>query len=270
MKSQYALTGAGLLLAMAGPCGNQGTEAPAPEGERVALSAQPPAPAPAPSASAAPVALAPEGTPKARQQTPTTRTYMLSHYADTVALRRAIVVGKLAEAQAAAAAVAADSWTPKLRGDYRPHVSAVRDAARAIQSAPNLQQAAQGLGTLAAACAACHVQVGGPAQLAAPDEPSEPRDPGMVAHAVATDRAWAGLVLPSDASWSSAMELLLQAPSLDSDVADVAVAARHLRSLAQQGQHADGDQRGQTFANLLLTCAGCHERLGVTVAAPSR
>lgn len=267
MKSRYALSGAGLLLAMAGPCGERGAAPSAPEAERATLNASQPANGPAvPGAapSAAPKAL--ESPPQARQQTPTTRAYMLTHYADTGALRRGLVAGKLADAQAAAAAVAADGWTPRLRGDYQPHLAAVREAARAIQQAPNSQQAARGLATLAGACATCHVKFAGPRGLTAPEQLSEAQDPTMVAHAVGVDRAWEGLILPSDPSWSSGMELLLDAPSLDSDVADVSAAARHLRTLAQRGRTADGEQRGEIFANLLLTCAGCHERLGVSAA----
>jgi cytochrome c553 len=195
---------------------------------------------------------------------------MLSHYADTVALRRGIVAGKLAEAQAAAAAVAADGWTPRLRGDYQPHVTAVRESARAAQKAPNLQQAARELGELAKECASCHVKFGGPGSPVAPEQLSAADDATMVAHAVGTDRAWEGLVLPSDYSWASGMQLLLDAPSLNSDVADVAAAARQLRSLAEKGRSADGDQRAEVFANILLTCSGCHERLGVAVRGPSR
>jgi cytochrome c553 len=195
---------------------------------------------------------------------------MLTHYADTVALRRGLVAGKLAEAQAAAAAVAADAWTPKLRGDYQPHVAAVRKAARAIQDAASLQQAARGLGTVAEACAACHVKFGGPGSPVAPEQLNEARDLTMVAHAVGTDRAWEGLILPSDPSWSSGMELLLDAPSLDSDVADISAAAGHLRALAQQGRSGEAAQRGEVFAKILLTCAGCHERVGVNVPSSAR
>lgn len=208
--------------------------------------------------------------PRVRQQTPTTRTYMLTHYADTVALRRALVAGKLADAQAAAARVAADPWTPNLRGDYQPHVSAVRAAASAVQKATSLEQAARGLTHLGTECATCHVKLAGISAAAPSEQPSEALDPTMVAHAVGTERAWLGLILPSDASWASGMELLLDAPALDSDVTDVAAAARHLRGLAQRGRSADGEQRSEVLASILLTCAGCHERLGVSVGATGR
>jgi cytochrome c556 len=197
------------------------------------------------------------------QQTVTTRHYMLTHYTDTVGMRRALVAGKLAGYRAAASAVASDAWTPQLRGDYQPHIDAVRAAAHAGETASSAVAAAAALGKLGEACAACHLKFGGPGSPVAPEQLTEGTDPSMVAHAAATDRLWEGLILPSDSSWSSGMEVLLDAPRLDSDVADVSAAARHLSALARQGKSADVAQRGQIFASVLTTCAGCHERLGV-------
>jgi cytochrome c556 len=190
---------------------------------------------------------------------------MLTHYADTVGMRRALVTGKSDDYKAAAAAVANDGWTPRLRGDYQPYVEAVRSAARSGVTTSSVVSAAAVLGKLGEACASCHVKFGGPGSPVAPEQLTESADPSMVAHAVATDRLWEGLILPSDTSWSSGMEVLLDAPKLDSDVADVSAAARHLRDLARQGKSADVAQRGQIFASVITTCAGCHERLGIAV-----
>ena len=128
---------------------------------------------------------------------------MLTHYADTVGMRRALIAGKLADFRAAAGAVAGDEWTPRLRGDYRPYVDAVRNMARSAMTAPSPVAAASALGKLGEACAACHVRFGGPKTPVAPEQVNEAADPTMVAHAIATDRLWEGLVLPSDPSWSS-------------------------------------------------------------------
>jgi cytochrome c553 len=190
---------------------------------------------------------------------------MLTHYADTVGMRRALVAGKIADYHSAAAAVANDAWTPRVRGDYRPYVEAVRAAAHSGETASSAVSAAAVLGKIGEACAACHVKFGGPGSPVAPEQLAEGTDPSMVAHAVATDRLWDGLIWPSDGSWSSGIEVLLDAPKLDSDVADVAAAARHLRDLARQGKSAELAQRGQIFASVLTTCAGCHERLGVAL-----
>ncbi len=75
----------------------------------------------------------------------------------------------------------------------------------------------------------------------------------MLDHAVASDRLWAGLILPSDESWASALQLLLQAPGSADPSAEISAAARQLGELARRGQRAEPDQRGRVFADVLLT-----------------
>jgi len=266
-----AWAGIWLLAGVGGPCREP---APTPEPETASAGATvqsgsvPTAStsaASAPAASAAAPGARVEPTPQVQKQTPTTRRYMLTHYTDSVAMRRALVTGKLEDFRSAAGAVAKDEWTPRLRGEYRTHVDAVRAWARSAQKAPSVGSAARELGKLGQACASCHLKFGGPGSPVAPVPLSEGADPSMVAHAAATDRLWEGLTFPSDASWSSGMDVLMDAPKLDSDVADVAAAAQHLRELARNGRSAALEQRGAVFANVLTTCAGCHERLGVSV-----
>ena len=241
----YAGASFWLLAGLIGPCDAPPPAAPA--AEKKELVAATPAPARPP------------------QQTQSPRHYMLTHYADTVNMRKALVAGRLGDYHGVAAAVAKDAWTPRLRGDYRPYVDAVRAAAHSGETAPSSVRAAAELGKIGEACAACHVKFGGPGSPVAPEQLAEGSEPSMVAHAAATDRLWEGLVLPSDLSWSSGMEVLLDAPKLDSDVPDVAAAARHLRDLARQGKSAEVAQRAQIFASVITTCAGCHERVGVAL-----
>jgi hypothetical protein len=270
----HAWAGIWLFAGVVGPCAEH-APTPEPASEQKAASAGVAVPGSA-SAAATPAASAPGAamaapaaagglTPHAKQQTPTTRSYMLTHYADTVGMRRALVSGKLADFRVAAAAVAKDEWTPRLRGDYHPYLDAVRAAASTAQKAPSVVAGAAAIGKLGEACASCHLKFGGPGSPVAPEPMAEGVDPSMIAHAAATDRLWEGLVWPSDTSWSSGMDVLLDAPKLDSDVADVAQAAHHLRELARKGKSAEVDQRGQIFASVLTTCAGCHERLSVSV-----
>jgi cytochrome c556 len=218
--------------------------------------------APAVQAAAAPAAV------PTKQSTPTTRSYMRGHFLDTARMREAIVMGKLAELQAAAAAVASDPWTPKLREDYRPYVNTMRAAARSAQTAESVVSGATALGKLGDACASCHLKFGGPGSPIAPLPMAEDADPGMVAHALATERLWEGLILPSDTSWLGGARVLREAPKLDSDVSEVAAAARHLSDLAQTATSATAAERSKVFGNILLTCNACHERLGIRVATP--
>src|SRR3954470_15785754 len=125
----YAGAGVWLLAGWIGPCNEPSPPVHAAEQTASAPVAAAPAATAKSAAPSAGVTVANPAAPAPRQ-TATTRHYMLTHYADTVGMRRALVAGKVADYQAAAAAVANDAWTPRLRGDYRPYLDAVREAAR--------------------------------------------------------------------------------------------------------------------------------------------
>jgi hypothetical protein len=125
--------------------------------------------------------------------------------------------------------------------------------------------AAEALGALGDVCGSCHLASAAPQPPIAPDEPSEASNPRMLAHAIAADRLWAGLTLPSDASWARGVQLLLDDPALAAPSAEVSAAARLLTDLARQAQTADPERRARVFADVLVTCSGCHERLGVVL-----
>jgi hypothetical protein len=189
---------------------------------------------------------------------------MLSHYSDAAAMRQAVIAGQLEAYQVAAAAMAADEWPPSAAAEQRELARRARDRAAAAQTAPSLIAAAQALGSLADSCASCHLASGALQIPIAPEEPSKASSPHMLAHAVASDRLWAGLTLPSDESWASGVQLLLEDPGLaPSD--EVSAAAHHLKELARTGSRAEADERGRVFADVLSSCAGCHERLGVVL-----
>src|SRR5690606_16385504 len=140
----------------------------------------------------------------------------------------------------------------------------VRSRAADAESARSLPAAARALGALGEVCAACHVASGALQPPLAPEAPSAASDPSMLAHAVASERLWAGLTLPSDESWASGVQLLLDDPGL-APSAEVASAARLLKELARRGARAEPGGRGDVFADVLATCSGCHERLGVVL-----
>jgi hypothetical protein len=214
--------------------------------------------------SAASAAAQPASAESVRERT--THGQMLSHYGDTAAMRKALVAGKLADYQAAAAALARDEWSPSAKTDAPAFVERTRAAAAAAEAAPSLFAAAAALSALADGCASCHLASDAREFPLAPEEPSEAENPRMLAHAIASDRLWAGLVLPSDESWVSGSKLLMQAPALDAPSAEVSAAARQLSELARRAEVAELEQRGPIFRDVMLTCSGCHERLGIVPA----
>jgi hypothetical protein len=193
---------------------------------------------------------------------------MRGHYDDSVRMRQAIVAGKLDDFQRVAAHVAEDDWSPRLRPGYVPFVSAMRDVASHAEHTTSLVTAAMDLGKLGDSCAACHLKFGGPSGPIEPTPVAENTDPTMFDHAFATDLLWDGLILPSDSSWSMGASIIIEAPPLASDAPEVATAAEHLRALARDAVVAEAPQRSQMFGSMLLTCAACHERVGITIESP--
>jgi hypothetical protein len=187
---------------------------------------------------------------------------MKGHFAEAEDMRRALIGGRLAELNAAAAGLASDEWSPNLRPTWQAHVTDVRAAARAIKVAPSLAEGAEALGALGSACASCHRSVGGPASTGPIKVPEKNDERPMLEHAQAETWLWEGLAFPSDNAWLSGARALRAAPGLGSDVEEVGAAARHLEGLAGRAEAAT-ETRPQIYGEILVTCAKCHEFVGV-------
>lgn len=195
-----------------------------------------------------------------QQQTPTTQTFMREHASEAQEMRWAVIAGRFDQLHRAAATVASDAWSPHLRPDYLPHVSAVRKAAGLALDARSMGEAGSALGELGAACASCHADKGGPPQPAAAE--TLPRGVGgMATHAAAERALWEGLLTPSPARWKTGADSLAEAPELASDVEEISALAGQVRDLA--GQAAAGPPRGDVYGKIMATCAACHRRLDV-------
>ena len=207
----------------------------------------------------------PVATSQGKQQTATTKTYMKEHFAEADAMRRAAIGGRLTELKGAATGLSGDDWSPRLRPTWQAHVTDVRAAARAVNTATTLDQGAAALASLGSACASCHRTVGGPAPVSAITVPAKSDERPMLEHVGAEDLLWRGLTFPSDSSWIAGARALRNAPALGSDVAQVAAVARRLQSLAQRAEFAT-ETREQLYGEILRTCANCHEKAGVKTA----
>jgi hypothetical protein len=246
-----AWAGAGLLASAIGACTNpyepvaKGPASIQPEtrAQSVTLSSPPAASPPVTKAAAA-------------------RKYMLTHFAQSEDMRRAMIGGDLTALHSAAEGVAKDEWTPNSRADWRPHVLAIRSAARAAQTALSLESAASAFADLGMACASCHRITGGPGSVRFPT-PLAGGAGLMVAHESATERLWHGLVAPSDAAWLEGADELIAAPELASDVKEIATRADRVRDLARRSKTVAAGDRARLLGDLLLTCANCHQQVGV-------
>jgi hypothetical protein len=198
--------------------------------------------------------------PGGAQQTKTAKSYMRQHTAEADEMRRAARLGQLDGIRSAAAKIASDAWTPNLRPDFRPHVDAVRAAARLASEATSLELATTALGQLGAACASCHQDFGGPP--APPGATAAHGDELMSAHAAAEEALWMGLTFPSEGSWMRGARGLVAAPALDSDVTEISMLAHRVSDLGHDALEARGP-RAEVYGKILATCSTCHTRLGV-------
>jgi cytochrome c556 len=234
-----------LFITTLGPCSE-----PPPASSEVATEKKPLAPQPA----VEPARELP------KQQTQTAQAFMKDHAREASDLRRGVIAGRFDLIHRVSAVMADDAWSSNLRPDYLPQISAVRHAAKAALDARSMPAAGAALGELGAACAACHLEHGGPPQPAN----REPLTNGvgtMAMHAAAEQALWEGLFTPSEASWKRGAERLTAAPELSSDVEDVAALGRQLRDLAQAA--AASPARGDLYGSIMATCSTCHRRLSI-------
>jgi mono/diheme cytochrome c family protein len=190
---------------------------------------------------------------------------MREHASEALDLRRAVIAGRFDLVHRVAARIASDDWSPRLRPDYLPYVTALRAAAGSALDARSMQDAGAALGALGNACAACHTVHGGPPQPV----PVDPLSSGvgkMALHAAAEQALWEGLFTPSEASWLRGAQRLATAPELASDVTEVSALAGQVSDLALEATRSGPG--GQIYGRIIATCATCHRRLSIEPEEP--
>lgn len=188
------------------------------------------------------------------------RYHMRQHFNDLRTIERMLVAGKLDDARALAYMLARPS-------SAMPQGSEAHDvavAAGGLISARTLEEAAYAEVRVAAACAQCHVATqSGPVfrtpSKAPPDRPTVPAQ--MARHQWAADRLWEGLVGASDEHWRAGLYVLATSPLQHVESGSPAI-AKHLQRLARlaldRRPKPTLEERQDIYAELLITCAGCH------------
>jgi len=150
-------------------------------------------------------------------------------------------------------------------GPWATHSALVRDRAAALARATTVAEACAREAKLAAACAACHVEVGVAPEFKThpappPDEPTV--EARMLRHRWAADRMWEGIIGGVDDPWRAGLDVLA-VRSLDwtaiapgrvehaKRLQRLAVNARVNRMLGLEG-------RATAYGEMLATCAACH------------
>jgi cytochrome c553 len=99
----------------------------------------------------------------------------------------------------------------------------------------------------------------------------------MLQHFWGADRMWDGLIAPSDTSWRAGAQALADPAAYEpllgaagTRQGDAQTLAASLRALgARASGAASQDEREAVYGEVLATCTGCHQLLGVTIR-PSR
>ncbi|HEU4611075.1 MAG TPA: hypothetical protein VFS15_03315 [Kofleriaceae bacterium] len=181
--------------------------------------------------------------------------HMRQRFSDLRTIERMLVAGKLDDARALAYML------------VRPIASAPKSreldlATGALGNARTLAQAIHAEVRIATACAHCHVATQNvpvfpiPPQ-APPDHPDIAAQ--MARHQWAADRLWEGVVGASDEHWQAGLYVIATSPlRAIGDHKDLAVRLQQIARQALDQPASTLDARADTYARLLLTCAGCH------------
>ena len=198
---------------------------------------------------------------------------MSAHDAEAEAMRTALVRGDVRGVNEAATKLRErlplDALPPDARYDELP----LRDAVARAVSSPDLHAAASAAADVAAACGGCHEKRGVrfPQPVAARPDPSlKGVHAAMARHHWAANRMWDGLLLPSQAAFVEAAEVMgpgdlapagsTVGSALPSLTVELEVRVHDLVALAARTE--DPAARARATAGLLETCGVCHGAMG--------
>lgn len=195
------------------------------------------------------------------------RKKMDRHFNDAQVMRRALTAGDVKTMATVAGHLANDRWPDAPSGSWEPHLGKLRSAARRAQAANTVAEGAVALAGVGIACASCHLALGPRRQGMATSPPVGSSEPSMLSHQAAVDDLWEGLSAPSAVAWQRGARALAGDALVGSTTKDTELAAQQLRGIARQGVQASRGQYAKLMVEALSTCARCHEKHGLEVAA---
>ena len=187
---------------------------------------------------------------------------MERHFEEADAMRTAAVRGEVETVREVATAFAArvsEATYPQPWGPSVERLEAVLARASAVDEA---RRSADLVAEVGAACGSCHADNDVPVAVDWPSEPSP--EHRMDTFAYATELLWLGLVVPSEPAWDRGAEAYHAALSCE-DFESVSLGPYHVSlcsSVKATGASVvsaeDTAGRQRAFADVLMTCAGCH------------
>jgi hypothetical protein len=244
---------AALLCALSVGCGGGSTESPAAE--------------------TAPKPAAEPARPRDFRSKPTPAQHMQANFWVAVELRDAVVDGDLDKARQLGTWLAGQDLRGTLPAQWAPWVKDMQASGAEVAAAPDLESAAQAVGSLGVSCGGCHWNFG----VSGPTAPGDGEDQGfapegpedlttrMLRHQWAADELWYGLTIPSDEAWKAGAHVLIESPFAPPEQNDQPISpelARGIETMREFGtmaRHTDVmSDRARVYGNLLASCASCH------------
>lgn len=189
---------------------------------------------------------------------------MRAHFKDALLIRKAIISGKSEDAANPATVLALIETLDDLPPGWRPFVERMQADARHIRDSTSAAQAAAATADLGVACGLCHQKLGGPKVSSEPaPAPGTSVDARMQVHAWASERLWEGLTVPSGEAWAKGAKALSASPFPEEVLTHGGVHARSAASefakiVVRAPSKKTTEERAALYAELLVTCGGCH------------
>lgn len=197
---------------------------------------------------------------------------MRFHFNQITVVQEAVIRGDLEAVRAPARELTALPIPWRVPAAGSPYVNLIRDAARRLVTVSTRAEAADNAAFMLGICGDCHQAVGvnpAPSPVARPDVGGTVGH--MLEHQRAMDELLQGLVIPSLARWNAGAKRLQTAPLQRGQflpdrrlTSGIREAEAQVHKLAQQASAAatlaTSARRAGVYAQLLATCAQCHEQ----------
>ncbi len=201
--------------------------------------------------------------------------HMHEHLSRITTIKSFIIMGDLGGVREPAIWLADHEEMAGLPENFEPYIGLMRQYAREVNNARNLQSAAISVSHMAKTCSNCHLGNEVKIEFGYDQLPAEWSDAvaHMQRHQWAADRLWEGLIGPSDKAWKRGIDMLVDVPLHPDDVTGESSAdvdkelidqlARRIHVLAGQGANIrTPNERAELYGEMLRLCAECHMHLG--------
>ncbi len=197
---------------------------------------------------------------------------MEGHYEVAILSHDALIQGDLEKVRSRLTRIVKQELPASAPQSWRPHHTRLHEAVRGASRISSLESGGSVMGDVAEACGACHtaLDVGNIYYWPAPPEGDDEFETTMRTHQWATERLWEGVTGPLKEAWPRGAEALANI-RLFEDLGDsikdsLRKREDKLRGMGRKAKAAKGlHERAVIYGQLLTTCAGCHQELGITI-----